>query len=81
MRKLTEKEIETLADVEGIDKEAVKNFFRSMGFNIIEELDKIVQNAKMFKWNKTTILVAMNGLWLSAGLPAQKDIKGKDING
>lgn len=68
MRKLTKEEISKLADIEGVDKEVVKNFLEKMELNPIDALDEVIQSAKMFKWNKATILTCVNGILLSDGL-------------
>lgn len=75
MRKLTNEEIEDLINVEGIDKDVAGNFLRSMTLDIIDAMDSLVQNARMFKWKKATILVVMNGICISAGLPKPDDIE------
>lgn len=76
MRKLTNEEIRELTNVEGIEKEAVENYLSNLPSNLLDALDILIQNAKKSRWKKATILACMNGLWLSAGLPAQDDIAG-----
>ncbi len=67
MRKLTVEEIKGLANRSNVRKIAVENFLITLTNNSFPEVAiiNLMQDAKIYKWNNSTIQAIMDGIMLA----------------
>lgn len=70
MRKLTDQEIERLANRDGAKSMAVKNFLKTVAEDndLIDLVGDLGIDGKIYNWNKETIRAIMEGIFLASGV-------------
>lgn len=70
MRKLTMEEVEEFASRPGVKRIAVVNFLSTVHNNddIVVALKNLVLDAGLYSWNRKTVSVIADGIFLAGGL-------------